>query len=203
MRSIIFVAVAWAVLAVSCSDSGNPGGSGGSGGLGAAGGDAGCSSRDDCEQAGASGTAGTAGESGAAGAPDGGAAGSGTITGTTIPELGAPVTVHYDARDIPNIRCRTIADCLAVQGYIQARDRLFPMDYLRHSARGRLSELIGVAGLEQDVQLRTLFVTRAGHRLEQDLANAMDPATRTLLSAFVGGINAYLKTLRAEPERLP
>jgi len=113
------------------------------------------------------------------------------------------VTVQYDARDVPHIRCQTMADCLAVQGYIQARDRLFSMDYLRHSARGTLSELIGVAGLEQDVQLRTLFVTRAGHRLEQDLANALDPAVRTLLSAFVSGINAYLKTLRAEPELLP
>lgn len=202
MRSII-VALAWAALAVSCSDAGsNPRGTGGTGGLGD-GGDSGCSSGDDCEEAGASGAAGAAGEAGAAGASDGGAAGSGTITGTTIPQLGAAVTVQYDARDIPHVRCQTIADCLAVQGYTQARDRLFPMDYLRHSARGTLSELIGVGGLEQDVQLRTLFVTRAGHRLEQDLANAMDPATRTLLSAFVAGINAYLKTLRAEPERLP
>src|SRR6478736_353805 len=77
------------------------------------------------------------------------------------------------------------------------------MDYLRHSARGMLSELVGPAGLEQDVQLRTMFVTRAGHRLEQDLATALDAQTRRRLSAFVGGINAYLKTLRDEPERLP
>lgn len=125
------------------------------------------------------------------------------ISGTIIPELGAPVTVNYDAQDIPHISCRTLTDCLAVQGYVQARDRLFPMDYLRHSARGMLSELVGPAGLEQDVQLRTMFVTRAGHRLEQDLATALDAQTRRRLSAFVGGINAYLKTLRDEPERLP
>ena len=163
MRSIIIVAVAWAVLAMSCSDSDNQGGSGGTGGLNGGGGDSGCTSGNDCEQAGASGAAGESGAGGAAGATDGGA-GSGAITGTTIPRLGAPVTVQYEARDIPHIHCQKAADCLAVQGYIQARDRLFPMDYLRHSARGTLSELIGVAGLEQDVQLRTLFVTRAGHR---------------------------------------
>lgn len=205
MRSII-VAVTWAVLALSCSDADDD--HHGSGGMGGVGANSGCSSGGDCEPAGASGAAGesgasgAAGQSGAAGASDGGA-GSGTITGTTIPQLGAPVSVRYDARDIPHIRCQTMPDCLAVQGYVQARDRLFPMDYLRHSARGKLSELIGVAGLEQDVQLRTLFLTRAGHRLEQDLAIAMDPATRTLLRAFVSGINAYLKTVRADPELLP
>lgn len=214
MRSFI-VAVTCAVLAVACSDSGSDGGpechgdqcekggSGGVGGTGVGGSQAGCSG-DACEQAGASGAAGAGegGEGGASGASEGGAAGA-TITGTIIPELGAAVTVSYDAQDIPHIRCQTMADCFAVQGYVQARDRLFPMDYLRHSARGTLSELIGPAGLEQDVQLRTLFVTRAGHRLEQDLAIALDAPTRTLLRAFVGGINAYLKALRDDPAGLP
>jgi penicillin G amidase len=215
MRSII-IATAWAILAlIGCSDIGDTGdvhdsgpcrgsecSEGGHGGRGDGGADAGCSAGADCEQAGAAGETGASGEAGTAGASVGGAGGS-AVSGTSIPRLGAPVTVRYDARDIPNIHCQTMADCLAVQGYIQARDRLFPMDYLRHSARGTLAELIGVTGLAQDVQLHTLFVTRAGHRLERDLAIALDPSTRTLLSAFVSGINAYLKTLRAEPERLP
>src|SRR5262249_16989089 len=87
-----------------------------------------------------------------------------------IPSLGAPVTVQYDAQDIPHIKCAALLDCIAVQGYIQARDRFFPMDFLRHVARSKLSEMIGVDGLSQDVQLRTLFTTRSGHRLEDDLA---------------------------------
>jgi penicillin amidase len=121
----------------------------------------------------------------------------------TIPNLTAPVTVQYDAQDIPHIRCATTIDCLAVQGYIQARDRFFPMDFLRHVARSKLSEMIGLDGLGQDVQLRTLFTTRAGHRIEDDLAAALDPATRALLTAFAGGVNAYLADLRAAKARIP
>ncbi|HEX2689539.1 MAG TPA: penicillin acylase family protein [Kofleriaceae bacterium] len=120
-----------------------------------------------------------------------------------IPNLTAPVTVQYDAQDIPHIRCAALIDCIAVQGYIQARDRWFPMDFLRHVARGKLAELIGVDGLSQDVQLRTMFTTRAGHRLEDDLAASQDPATRALLTAFAGGINAYLHELQAHKGALP
>ncbi len=126
-----------------------------------------------------------------------------TLTSAVIPGLSAPVTVQYDAEDIPHIQCATANDCFAVQGYIQARDRLFPMDFLRHVARSRLAELIGPDGLTQDVQLRTIFITRAGHRLEDDLTRALDPQTRAVLTAFVGGINAYLAQLRASGGQLP
>jgi penicillin amidase len=126
------------------------------------------------------------------------------LTSETIPGLGAPVIVQYDAQEIPHIQCATARDCFAVQGFVQARDRLFPMDFLRHVARSNLAELIGIDGLPQDVQIRTLFTTRAGHRLEDDLSRALEPANRELLAAFVSGINAYLAQLRATPgARLP
>ncbi|MGE5187098.1 MAG: penicillin acylase family protein [Acidobacteriota bacterium] len=126
-----------------------------------------------------------------------------TLNSATIPGLTAPVTVQYDAEDIPHIQCAAAIDCFAVQGYVQARDRWFQMDFLRHVARSNLAELVGVAGLAQDEQFRTLFVTRAGHRLESDLAAALDPATRKILEAFAGGINAYLAELRASGAQLP
>ena len=43
-----------------------------------------------------------------------------------------------------------------------------------------LSEMIGVAGLAQDEQLRTLFITRAGNRVEDDLTASLDDKTATL-----------------------
>jgi penicillin amidase len=119
------------------------------------------------------------------------------LTPGSIPGLTAPVIVQYDAQDIPHVNCAQAIDCLAAQGYLQARDRLFPMEFLRHVARSNLSEMIGVAGLSQDIQIRNLFVTRAGHRVEEDLAAAMDPNTRGLLDAFLGGINAYIAQLQA------
>ena len=120
-----------------------------------------------------------------------------------IPNLTAEVTVQYDAQDIPHIKCAQAVDCLAVQGYIHARDRFFPMDFLRRVARSRLAELIGLDGLAQDVQLRTLFVTRAGHRIEDDLVAAVDADTAKRLAAYVGGINAYIAELRAGRAKLP
>ncbi|HEX7838481.1 MAG TPA: penicillin acylase family protein, partial [Kofleriaceae bacterium] len=89
-----------------------------------------------------------------------------------IPGLTGPVTVQYDAQDVPHIQCAQAADCLAAQGYLQARDRLFPMDFLRHVARGKVAELVGSNGLAQDIQFRTLFTTRDGKRLESELIKA-------------------------------
>lgn len=123
----------------------------------------------------------------------------------SIPGLKGPVTVQYDAQDVPHIQCTQAVDCIAVQGYLQARDRWFPMDFLRHVAEGHLAELIGSDGLSSDVQLRTLFTTRDGQRLESALTQAAagDPKTLDLLTAFTAGVNAYLNELKASKGALP
>ncbi len=122
-----------------------------------------------------------------------------------IAGLTAPVSVQYDAHDIPHIQCSQAVDCIAVQGYLQARDRWFPMDFLRHVAEGRLAELVGADGLSSDVQLRTVFTTRSGGRLEAALRQALarDPKTLELLAAFTRGVNAYLDELKASHGALP
>lgn len=123
------------------------------------------------------------------------------LAGAKIPGLTAPVEVRYDAWEVPHIRCAQAVDCFAAQGYLQARDRLFQMDFLRRVAVGRLAELVGVLGLEQDVQLRTLFTTRAGERLGDALARNMEDVaptfTKTRVKAYINGINARLAELRA------
>jgi penicillin amidase len=124
-----------------------------------------------------------------------------------IPGLKGPVSVQYDAQDVPHIHCTQAVDCVAVQGYLQARDRWFPMDFLRHVAEGRLAELIGTSGLSSDLQLRTIFTTRGGNRLEDELRQALnadaDPKTLNLLTAFTAGVNAYLSELKASHGALP
>jgi len=114
---------------------------------------------------------------------------------TTIPSLSADVEVLYDAWDVPHVSCAIDLDCFAVQGYLHARDRLFQADFLRRVARGHLAELVGPLGLEQDVQLRTLFTMRDGGRLEDAVAAALDAATRARVEAYVAGINARLAEL--------
>ena len=104
-----------------------------------------------------------------------------------LPGLLAPVTVLTDPQDIPHIRCQTKIDCLAVQGYIHARDRFFMMDFLRHVARAHLAEMIGVDGLDQDIQIRTLFVTRDGQRITLRVTERELPA---VISRLLGTVKA-------------
>src|SRR2546426_12750143 len=83
-------------------------------------------------------------------------------------------------------------DCYAVQGYIQAQDRLFQLDFFRRAAEGRAAELVGHALLDQDKQFLALFATRDGERIETKLAAALDVDTKAKVDAFVSGVNAYL-----------
>lgn len=135
------------------------------------------------------------------------ASGPSALPNKSIMGMKGPVTVQYDAQDVPHIQCTQAVDCIAVQGYLQARDRFFPMDFLRHVAEGHLAELIGPDGLSSDVQLRTIFTTRDGQRLEDALTAAAaadtDPKTFTLLTAYTAGVNAYLSELKTSNGALP
>ena len=120
-----------------------------------------------------------------------------------IAGLSANVDVTYDQYDIPHIFCANQNDCYAVQGYIQAQDRLFQMDLFRRTAEGRLAELVGAVEIDQDKQLLTLFVTRDGMRIQDKLVAALDTATKDKLDAFAGGVNAYLAFLKQNPTLMP
>jgi penicillin amidase len=122
---------------------------------------------------------------------------------TALPGLGADVDVRYDRWEIPHVTCAQAADCFRAQGYLHARDRLFQMDFLRRVATGRLAEMVGALGLSQDVQLRTLFLSRSGVAIGKALADNMDAGTRPKVQAYVDGINAYLAQLRASGAPLP
>jgi penicillin amidase len=117
---------------------------------------------------------------------------------SVVPGLSAAVQVQYDAQDIPHLTCATPNDCFAAQGYLQARDRLFQMDFFRRVARGQLSSLLGPSGVTQDKSLLTVFTTRDGKRIEDALAGALDAATKAYLTAFATGVNSRLAELRAD-----
>jgi penicillin amidase len=106
-----------------------------------------------------------------------------------IPGLVSSVTVTYDERDIPTINCTKSVDCYSVLGFIHARDRLFQMDFYRRVGRGTLSELVGEGGLDQDQATRTIFTTRDGKSLAEELAayNLTDPLVGPILTAYTAG----------------
>ena len=102
--------------------------------------------------------------------------------------LKGQVEVLRDSYGVPHIYADNPEDLFAAQGYVHAQDRFYEMDFRRHLAAGRLSELFGASQLETDAYIRTLGWRRVA---EQELA-LLAPSTRRYLDAYAAGVNAYL-----------
>src|SRR5947207_13500044 len=99
--------------------------------------------------------------------------------------------ITIDDEGISHVRANNEHDLYFMQGWVHARDRLFQMDYNRRLASGTLAELVGIAALPTDVQLRTLGLPR---RAERSYA-AASPFFRATLDAYAEGVNARLRAL--------
>ncbi len=98
------------------------------------------------------------------------------------------VVVHRDQYGIPHIYADTTADLFRAQGFVEAQDRFFQMDFWRHIGSGRLSEMFGDSQVETDKFLRSLgFVDIAETEL-----NSMPKEIRQILEWYSDGVNAYL-----------
>lgn len=107
-----------------------------------------------------------------------------------IEGLDGEVTVQRDARGVPQITASTAEDLFRAQGYVQAQDRFFEMDYRRHVTAGRLAELVGdvPAAIEADKVTRTF----GWRRVAQQELELLTPETQSYLRAYADGVNAYL-----------
>ena len=103
--------------------------------------------------------------------------------------LSGKVEVLRDQHGIPQVYADTAEDLFRAQGFVQAQDRFFEMDFRRHTTAGRLSELFGESTVEADLYIRTMGWRRVAAR-EYDL---LEPSTRAYLNAYSDGVNAYLK----------
>jgi penicillin G amidase len=98
------------------------------------------------------------------------------------------IEILRDGYGIPHIYAASIEDAHFGLGFAHAQDRLWQMEMSRRIAAGRLSEVVGPAGLETDRFLRTLGVRRiAEANLER-----YDRATRRALESYAAGVNAFL-----------
>ena len=102
-----------------------------------------------------------------------------------VPGLGGSVEVLRDAYGVPQIYADNAEDLFEAQGFVQAQDRFYEMDFRRHLSAGRLSELFGDSQFERDAYLRTLGWRRVA---EQELA-LLAPSTRRYLDAYASGVN--------------
>ena len=99
------------------------------------------------------------------------------------------VEVLRDARGVPQVYADNADDLFRAQGFVQAQDRFFEMDFRRHVTAGRLSELLGSSTVETDMFIRTMGWRRVAEQ-EYDL---LAPTTRAYLEDYSDGVNAYLR----------
>jgi penicillin amidase len=106
----------------------------------------------------------------------------------TASGLEHPVDIYRDTNGIPHIFASTSHDLFFAQGYVQAQDRFWQMDFERHIGRGRLAEIFGESQVETDQFLRTL----GWEGVAEQEWEAASPEGALALSSFADGVNAYL-----------
>jgi penicillin amidase len=105
------------------------------------------------------------------------------------------VRIGRDRWGIPHIEAEDDTHLFFGFGYATAQDRLFQLDFLRRTARGRLAEILGPDGLESDLLYRTLGLAAIAEAEWRHLPDA----TRELLTAYTAGINAATEAGRELP----
>ena len=118
----------------------------------------------------------------------------------TVPGLERPAEIIVDRWGIPHIRARTRHDVFFLQGLNAARDRLWQIDLWRKRGLGLLAADFGPGFLAQDRAAR-LFLYRGDMQAEWKAYGT--PEARSIVEAFVAGINAWIVLTEQKPEQLP
>ena len=119
----------------------------------------------------------------------------------TLPlPTGEEITIIRDGYGVPHVFAETGEGMAYGAGYALAQDRLWQMEVLRRTAKGELSDLLGVPDtdirtglLEQDREVRffTYTVEERARRF-----STYPEEVRTGIEAFVDGINAWILKAR-------
>ncbi len=103
------------------------------------------------------------------------------------------VIVKWDDRRVPHIFARNNHDLYFAQGYLMARDRLWQMEILTHSAAGRVSEIVGVSGIDTDRYQRRIGMVFAAENFLKKVKR--NPEIFELVQAFSNGVNSFINSL--------
>ncbi len=112
--------------------------------------------------------------------------------------LKAPVQVLRDRHGVVHIRAEHDLDAFFALGHAHAQDRLWQLEMNRRIVAGRLAEVLGPAALTTDRVLRVLGVRQQAAQVLE----ALDPLTRSVLQAYVDGINAGVEQALEKPWKL-
>ncbi len=113
----------------------------------------------------------------------------------SISGLKATVEVIRDEKGMAYIHAANEDDLFWAQGFVTAQDRLFQMELTRLFVSGRISELMGQAGRESDIRMRTIGFTRHAKRHEAIL----NAETKRFMQSYLDGVNAYIASGEGMP----
>ncbi|TVR20874.1 MAG: penicillin acylase family protein [Anaerolineaceae bacterium] len=105
--------------------------------------------------------------------------------------LNDTVEILRDEWGVPHIYASNVYDLFFAQGYTQAMDRWWQMEFARATSGGRIQELTGYnpALMGTDAYLRTLGLHYVA---EQEYNEVYSDEMRFILDAFTDGVNAYI-----------
>lgn len=111
-----------------------------------------------------------------------------------LPQIKGKASIVYDERMVPHIYAENMMDALFLQGYVEAQNRLFQMDFMTRAASGRLSEVMGAVTVPIDLErLKTQIDTAASNAVIGWQKNKKEFA---YLQSYVDGVNAYISQLQ-------
>jgi acyl-homoserine lactone acylase PvdQ len=97
-------------------------------------------------------------------------------------------TIHRSSYGVPTITATSQPRMWFGAGWAQAQDRMVQLELTRRAVEGTLSAIFGPGELSQDETVRTFFYTPAELTAQ---FQSLPAATRTAITEFSDGINAY------------
>ncbi len=108
--------------------------------------------------------------------------------------LNDQVEIIYDKRLVPHIYAQNIQDALFAQGYLEASNRLWQMDFLSREAAGRLSEIIGEKTIRYDIRRRKQGLLYGAELAVKNWKQNKEGST--YLDNYIAGVNYYIDKLK-------
>ncbi len=124
---------------------------------------------------------------------------SGPRDALAVAGLRQPVEVIRDRWGINHIYAQNEDDLFMAQGYLAAKDRLFQFEIWRRRATGTVAEILGPRELTRDIGTR---LHKFRGNLDAEL-NHYHPRGKTIVEAYVRGVNAYVDEAMRTPTALP
>lgn len=108
-------------------------------------------------------------------------------------DVTSEVKIVFDDNAVPHIYANNEVDAMYALGYVQASERLWQMDLIRHVGAGKLSELFGEKMVDNDKFLRSLGIDKTSLRSAEEFAKNAPENIQLSVKAYLNGINKFVK----------